>query len=180
VKDNVIVAQERFRWSLWPIAVGWLLAFWTAWHGIEDLAVLLSGGWPYRGYLLGFLSAQPRSLQYAVALVQIAAALAALPSLLGWLTRRTLLTIGETGLVFDRWRGWRRIAWADIERLDFSFGDAVFHLREEGRLTSLRFRPWTIGLDTEGFRDLIERHQPRLTPDEDEGQPWARSSSFNE
>ena len=104
--------------------------------------------------------------------------LLALPSFIGWATRRTLLTIGSSGLTFDRWIGWRRIGWEEIVRLEFSFGDAVFHLRDNGRLSTLRFRPWTIGLDTEGFRDLIERHQPRLTPDEDDGQPWGRSSSF--
>ena len=173
------MGQERFRWALWPISVGWLLAFWIGWHGIEDLAVLLRGDWPHRGYVFGFLSTWPRPAQYAVALAQIAAATTAIPSLLGYATRRTLLTIGETGLTFDRWTGWRRVAWGDIARLEFSFGDAVFHLRENGRLRKLRFRPWTIGLDSDGFRDLIERHQPRLTPDEDEGQPWARSSSFN-
>ncbi len=98
---------------------------------------------------------------------------------MGFLARRTLLTVGETGVTVDRWTGWRRIAWEDIAKLDFSLGDAIFHLRQDGRLTTLRFRPWTIGLDQAAFRDLIERHQPRLTPDEDEGQPWARSSSFN-
>ena len=172
-------AQERFRWSLWPIGVGWLFAFWLGWHGVEDLAVLLKGGLPFRGFVFGFLESAPRWLQLTLAAGQTAAAILALPSLIGCLARRTLLAIGETGLTFDRWTGWRRVAWEDIVGLDFSFGDAIFHLRENGRLTNLRFRPWTIGLDQAGFRDLIERHQPRLTPDEDEGQPWARSSSFN-
>jgi hypothetical protein len=170
--------QQRFRWSLWPICVGWLAALWIGWDGMEDLLVLLRGGWPARGYLLGFLSPWPAGAQYAVAIAQIAAALTALPSLAGYLARRTLLAIGETGLTFDRWTGWRRVAWSEIEKLEFSLGDAVFHLRDKGRLATLRFRPWTIGLDQEGFRELIERHQPRLTPDEDDGQPWARSSSF--
>lgn len=170
--------QERFRWSLWPVCVGWLLAFWIGWDGAADLATLLGGGYPYRGWPFAALSAWPRGWQIALALTQIAAALAALPSLLGFATRRTLLAVGETGLTFDRWTGWRRVDWAAVERLDFSLGDAVFSLREGGQLTTLRFRPWTVGLDREGFRDLIERHQPRLTPDEDEGQPWGRSSSF--
>jgi hypothetical protein len=172
------MAQERFRWSLWPICVGWLLALWLAWHGAADLTLLLKGKPVYRGLVFGLLDRLPISLQISIAIAQIALLAAALPSFLGFLSRRTLLTIGETGLTFDRWIGWRRVAWADIVALDFSFGDAVFSLREKGRLTSLRFRPWTIGLDSDGFRALVERHQPRLTPDEDEGQPWARSSSF--
>jgi hypothetical protein len=170
--------QERFRWSLWPISVGWALALWLAWHGFSDLAILLKGGHVFRGYVFGFLEGLPRGWQVALAAAQIALLLPALPSFIGFLTGRVLLTIGETGLTFDRWIGWRRVAWRDIEKLEFFLGDAVFHLREEGRLTRLRFRPWTIGLDSEQFRDLVERHQPRLTPDEDDGQPWGRSSSF--
>jgi hypothetical protein len=172
------MSQERFRWSLWPICVGWLLALWLTWHGGSDLALLLKGKPVYRGLVFGVLDRLPISFQISIAVAQIALLAAALPSFLGFLSRRTLLTIGETGLTFDRWIGWRRVGWADIVALDFSFGDAVFSLREKGRLTSLRFRPWTIGLDSDAFRALVERHQPRLTPDEDEGQPWARSSSF--
>ena len=172
-------AQERFRWSLWPISVGWLFGLWLGSHGVEDLAVLLKGGLPFRGFVFGFLESAPRSFQIGIAVGQIGVALLALPSLISVLARRTLLTIGETGITFDRWTSWRRVAWDDIAGLEFSFGDAIFHLRQNGRLNSLRFRPWTIGLDQEAFRALIERHQPRLTPDEDEGQPWARSSSFN-
>jgi hypothetical protein len=171
--------QERFRWSVWPICVGWLLALWLAWHGITDLSLLLKGKPVFRGFVLGFLENLPITAQTGLAMAQIGLLALALPSFIGFVTRRILLTIGETGLTFDRWIGWRRIDWADIVGLEFSFGDAVFSLRENGRLTSLRFRPWTIGLDSEGFRTLVERHQPRLTPDEDEGQPWGRSSSFN-
>jgi Bacterial PH domain len=171
--------QERFRWSLWPVCAGWIFAAWVAWHGISDLILLLGGQYPPRGFVFGSLSVWPREWQMAVAAVQSAAALLAVPSLIGFLSRRVLLTIGRAGLTFDRWTGWRRIGWADIVKLEFSFGDAVFHLRDGGRLSTLRFRPWTIGLDSDGFRDLIERHQPRLTPDEDDGQPWGRSSSFN-
>ncbi len=172
-------AQERFRWSLWPICIGWLLALWIGSHGVEDLAALLKGSLPYRGFVFGFLESWPRGVQIAVAAVQVAGAMLALPSLAGFLARRTLLTVGESGITFDRWTGWRRVGWEDVVKLDFSLGDAIFHLRENGRLSTLRFRPWTIGLDQAAFRDLVERHQPRLTPDEDEGQPWARSSSFN-
>ncbi len=172
-------SQERFRWALWPISAGWLLALWIGSHGAEDMAMLLKGGIPFRGFTFGFLESWPRTAQIAIAAGQVMAALTALPSLIAFLMRRTLLTVGESGITFDRWTGWRRVAWADVVKLDFSLGDAIFHLRENGRLTRLRFRPWTIGLDQEAFRDLIERHQPRLTPDEDEGQPWARSSSFN-
>ncbi|MCA3563778.1 MAG: PH domain-containing protein [Methylocystis sp.] len=170
--------QERFRWSLWPISVGWLLALWLAWDGFDDLKRLLAGLYPWRGFVFGFVSGWPWGFQVALALAQMALLLLALPSFIGWATRRTLLTIGASGLTFDRWIGWRRIGWEEIVRLEFSFGDAVFHLRDNGRLSTFRFRPWTIGFDSEGFRDLIERHQPRLTPDEDEGQPWGRSSSF--
>jgi len=173
-----MVPQERFRWSLWPISVGWALALWLAWDGLDDLKRLLAGVYPWRGLVFGFVSDWPWGWQVALAVAQMALLLLALPSFIGWATRRTLLTIGSSGLTFDRWIGWRRIGWEEIVRLEFSFGDAVFHLRDNGRLSTLRFRPWTIGLDTEGFRDLIERHQPRLTPDEDDGQPWGRSSSF--
>jgi hypothetical protein len=171
--------QERFRWSLWPIIVGWLLALWLGWHGMSDLGILLKSSFPTRGFVFGFLSQWPRGIQIAIALLQIALVPMALPSLVGWMTGRVLFTIGETGLLFNRWGGWRRMEWADIVKLEFSFGDAVFHVREKGTLSTLRFSPWTIGLDNEDFRDLVERHQPRLTPDEDEGQPWGRSSSFN-
>jgi len=170
--------HDRFRWALWPVCVGWLVALWIGWHGVEDLASLLRGATPQRGFVLAFLWSWPRGAQYSVALGQIGLALAALPSLVSFLKGRTLLAIGATGLTFDRWGGWKRVSWGDIVRLEFSLGDAIFHLREGGRLTALRFRPWTIGLDQAAFRDLIERHQPRLTPDEDAGQPWARSSSF--
>ncbi|MFM9973404.1 MAG: hypothetical protein ACKVON_02375 [Beijerinckiaceae bacterium] len=171
--------QERFRWSLWPVCTGWIFAAWITWHGISDLGQLLRGGYPQRGFVFGFVSIWPRDLQIAIATLQTLVALFALPSFFGFLGRRVLLTIGESGLTFERWTGWRRIAWADIVRLEFSFGDAVFYWRDNGRLSTLRFRPWTIGFDSEGFRDLVERHQPRLTPDEDDGQPWGRSSSFN-
>jgi Bacterial PH domain len=171
--------QERFRWSLWPICVGWLLALWLAWHGASDLSLLLKGKPVFRGFVFGALEGLPIAVQISLSVAQIALLALALPSFIGFATRRTLLTIGDKGLTFDRWIGWRRIEWADIAGLEFSFGDAVFSLRENGRLTSLRFRPWTIGLDSDGFLALVERHQPRLTPDEDEGQPWARSSSFN-
>jgi hypothetical protein len=173
------MTQERFRWSLWPICVGWLLAIWLASHGVQDLRTLL-GGYPVgRGYVFGWLSALPRGAQVGLAAAQVALLLAVIPSLAGYLGRRTLLTIGDSGLTLDRWIGWRRIAWEDVAKLEFRFGDAVFHVREDGRIAKLRFRPWTIGLDTEQFRDFVERHRPELTPDEDEGQPWARSSSFN-
>jgi hypothetical protein len=174
-----MTGQERFRWSLWPICVGWLLALWLAWHGVNDLSLLLKGKQVFRGFVFGFLANLPVTAHIGLAIAQIALLALALPSFIGFITRRTLLAIGDTGLTFDRWIGWRRIEWADIVRLEFSFGDAVFSLRENGKLTSLRFRPWTIGLDSEGFLALVERHQPRLTPDEDEGQPWGRSSSFN-
>jgi len=170
--------QERFRWSLWPICVGWLLALWAGWDGAADLSVLLKGGRPWRGFVLGFVYSWATPAQIALALAQIVVALTAVPSLVGWLSGRTLLAVGETGLTFDRWSGWRRIDWSAVERLEFSFGDAVFHLREDAGLTTLRFRPWTIGLDQGSFLELVERHQPRLTRDEDDGQPWARSSSF--
>ncbi len=171
--------QERFRWSLWPICVGWALALWLAWHGLGDLRALL-GGYPVnRGFTFGWLSSLPRGWQIGLAGAQVALFAAALPSVFGYATRRTLLIIGDTGLTLDRWIGWRRIAWADIAKLEFWFGDALFHIRENGRIAKVHFRPWTIGLDSEQFRDLVERHRPELTPDEDEGQPWARSSSFN-
>jgi hypothetical protein len=171
--------QERFRWSVWPVCVGWLVALWLAWHGISDLVLLLKGKMVFRGFVFGFLESLPITAQIGLATMQVTLLALALPSFIGFITRRTLLTIGDMGLTFDRWIGWRRIEWADIVGLEFSFGDAVFSLRENGKLTSLRFRPWTIGLDSDGFRALVERHQPRLTPDEDEGQPWGRSSSFN-
>jgi hypothetical protein len=173
------MTQERFRWSLWPICVGWLLAAWLALHGISDLRVLLSGYPVSRGFVFGWLSALPRWVQIGVASAQIALIAAALPSFVGYVSRRTLLIIGETGLTLDRWFGWKRIGWPDVARLEFRFGDAVFHVRENGGIRKLHFRPWTIGLDSDGFRDLVERHRPELTPDEDAGQPWARSSSFN-
>ncbi|MGL5137964.1 MAG: hypothetical protein ACRC7G_09370 [Beijerinckiaceae bacterium] len=171
-------AQERFRRSLWPIVVGWALAALAAWNGVRDLQILTAGDYPLRGYLLGFLSATPRGLQIAFALGQCALLVLALPSLIAFATRRVVLTVGETGVTLQGWRSWRRIAWADIVRLDFMLGEAIFCVREEGALRRIRFSPWTIGLDAEGFLALIERHQPRLTPDEDEGQPWARSSEF--
>jgi hypothetical protein len=171
--------QERFRWSLWPIVTGWVLAAYLAWHGASDLGLLLRGSYPFRGFVFGWLSQLSREMQILIAAGQCLLALLALPSLIGFLMRRTLLIIGSTGITFDRWAGWRRVDWANIERLEFFWGDAIFQLRENGRLTSLRFRPWTIGLDSEGFRDLVERHRPQLTPDEDDGQPWGRSSSFN-
>ncbi len=173
------MSQERFRWSLWPVSVGWLLALWLAWHGASDLGLLLKGKPVFRGFVFGWLDHLPTMLQSGIAAAQIGLVALAVPSFIGFLSRRTLLTIGDTGLTFDRWIGWRRVAWPEIVALEFSFGDAVFCLRDNGKLTTLRFRPWTIGLDSEGFRALVERHQPRLTPDEDEGQPWARSSSFN-
>jgi hypothetical protein len=173
------MTQERFRWSLWPISAGWLLAAWLAWHGVQDLRALL-GGYPVnRGFVFGFLSALPRPAQVGLAAAQAALLAAALPSFLSWLGRRTLLIIGASGITLDRWIGWRRIAWEDIARLEFRFGDAIFHVREKGRILRIHVRPWTIGLDSDGFRDLVERHRPELTPDEDEGQPWARTSSFN-
>jgi hypothetical protein len=171
--------QERFRWSLWPICVGWLLAMWLAWHGAADLRVLLSGYPVNRGFASGWLSAFPRSVQIGLACVQIALLAAALPSFVGYVSRRSLLIIGETGLTLDRWFGWRRLWWKDVALLEFRFGDAIFHVRDGGRLQKLHFRPWTIGLDSDGFRDLVERHRPELTPDEDDGQPWGRSSSFS-
>jgi hypothetical protein len=170
--------QERFRWSLWPIVVGWVLAVWLGWHGLADLRTLLSGYPINRGFTFGWFSALPRGGQIALAAAQVALIAAALPSLIGYVSRRTLLTIGDTGLTLDRWLGWRRIAWRDVARLEFRFGDAIFHVRDGGRIVKLRFRPWTIGLDSDQFRDLVERHRPELTPDEDEGQPWGRSSSF--
>jgi Bacterial PH domain len=171
--------QERFRWSLWPIVTGWFFALWIGWHGISDLSLLLRDAYPHRGFVFGFLTRWPLNFQITLAVAQIFAAMLAVPSFISFISRRTLLIIGATGITFDRWIGWRRIAWPDIIRLEFFMGDAVFHLRESGKLTTLRFRPWTIGLDIDGFRDLVERHQPRLTPDEDDGQPWGRSSSFN-
>ncbi len=171
--------QERFRWSLWPIVVGWLLALWLAWHGMKDLGLLLKNQFPHRGFVFGFLSRWPQEMQTGIALMQAVLVPLALPSFFGWISGRILFTIGETGITVNRLTGWRRIEWADIVKLEFSFGDAVFHLRETGKLSTVRFSPWTIGFDGEGFRDLVERHQPRLTPDEDEGQPWGRSSSFN-
>jgi Bacterial PH domain len=171
--------QERFGWSLWPVAVGWVLALWLAWHGLDDLKVLARGDAPFRGIVFQSLASWPRAAQQVLAGVQIALVLLALPSFVGWATRRMLLSVGATGVTLERWRGFRRLDWADIERLEFHWGDALFSVREAGRLTRCRFRPWTIGMDTEQFRALIERHQPRLTPDEDDGQPWGRSSSFN-
>ncbi|MGL4239643.1 MAG: PH domain-containing protein [Beijerinckiaceae bacterium] len=173
------MTQERFRWSLWPICVGWLLAAWLAWHGLHDLRTLLGGYAVNRGFTFGWLSLLPRWFQIMLAGAQVALILAILPSLAGFLSRRTLLTIGDKGLTLDRWIGWTRIDWADVAKLEFRFGDAIFHVREGGRIAKLHFRPWTIGLDSDQFRDLVERHRPELTPDEDEGQPWARSSSFN-
>jgi hypothetical protein len=171
-------AQERFRRSLWPIVVGWLLAAMIASAGVRDLAILIAGGYPLRGFLLGFLSTAPRPVQMAFALCQCALPVLALPSLLAWATRRIVLTVGESGLTLQGWRGWRRIAWADIVKLDFMLGEAIFSVRDDGAIRRIRFSPWTIGLDADGFLALIERHQSRLTPDEDEGQPWARSSEF--
>jgi hypothetical protein len=171
--------QERLRWSLWPIIVGWLLALWLGWHGIQDLSLLLKERFPTRGLFFGFLSTWPKGVQFVIASAQIALVPLALPSFLGWISGRVLFTIGGSGITLNRLSGWRRIEWADIVKLEFSFGDAVFHLREAGKLSTVRFSPWTIGFDSDGFRDLVERHQPRLTPDEDEGQPWGRSSSFN-
>jgi hypothetical protein len=171
-------AQERFRRSLWPIVVGWLLAALVAWSGAADLSTLLKGDYPLRGILLGFLSSSPRPLQMSFAIGQCAALILALPSFFSWATRRVVLTVGESGVTLQGWRGWRRIAWADIAKLEFWLGEAVFSVREMGAIRRIRFSPWTIGLDADGFLALIERHQPRLTPDEDEGQPWARSSEF--
>jgi hypothetical protein len=171
--------QERFRWSLWPVCVGWVLALWLAWHGLADLAQLAKGVLPIRGFVFGFLNGWSLKLQMALAAAQIALLLLAAPSFIGWITQRILLTVGDTGVTFEGWRGWRRLAWRDIEKLEFSFGDAIFSARENGKLSRIRFRPWTIGLDSDEFRSLIERHQPRLTPDDEDGQPWARSSSFN-
>jgi hypothetical protein len=171
--------QERFGWSLWPIIVGWLLALWLGWHGIKDLSLLLKDQFPQRGLVFGLLSTWPRDVQTGIAILQIALVPFAVPSFAGWISGRILFIIGETGITLNRLTGWRRIEWADIVKLEFSFGDAVFHLRETGKFSTQRFSPWTIGFDSEGFRDLVERHQPRLTPDEDEGQPWGRSSSFN-
>jgi hypothetical protein len=173
------MTQERFRWSLWPICVGWVLALWLASHGLSDLRVLLSGFPVPRGFTFGWLSLLPREAQIAVAVGQMALLAVALPSFVGYVSRRTLLIIGETGLTLDRWFGWKRLWWKDVVLLEFRFGDAIFHVRDGGRLQKLHFRPWTIGLDSEQFRDLVERHRPELTPDEDEGQPWGRSSSFN-
>jgi hypothetical protein len=173
------MTQERFRWSLWPICVGWMLAAWLALHGLSDLRVLLSGFPVNRGFVFGWLSFLPRWLQIGIAAGQIALLAAALPSFIGYISRRTLLIIGETGLTLDRWFGWKRLWWKDVILLEFRFGDAIFHVRDGGRLQKLHFKPWTIGLDSAQFRDLVERHRPELTPDEDEGQPWARSSSFN-
>lgn len=170
--------QERFRWSLWPIIVGWMLALWLGWHGAVDLALLLKNQFPVRGFVFSFLSAWPRDVQLGLALAQMALVPLALPSFIGWVSGKILFTIGETGITLNRLTGWRRMAWADIVKLEFSFGDGVFHLREVAKLSTVRFSPWTIGLDADQFRDLVERHQPRLTPDEDEGQPWGRSSSF--
>jgi hypothetical protein len=171
--------QERFRWSLWPICIGWLLAVWLALHGLSDLRVLLSGFPVNRGFTFGWLSALPRGLQIGIAAGQVTLLAAILPSFVGYVSRRTLLIIGDTGLTLDRWFGWKRIDWQDVVKLEFRFGDAIFQVRDGGRLQRLRFRPWTIGLDSDQFRDLVERHRPELTPDEDEGQPWGRSSSFN-
>jgi hypothetical protein len=173
------MTQERFRWSLWPICVGWVLAAWLAVHGLGDLRALLGGYSVSRGFVFGCLSALPNWLQIGVAAGQVALLALAAPSFAGYVGRRTLLTIGDTGLTLDRWFGWTRIDWRDVAMLEFRFGDAVFHVRNNGRLRKLYFRPWTIGLDGEQFRDLVERHRPELTPDEDEGQPWARSSIFN-
>jgi hypothetical protein len=173
------MTQERFRWSLWPICVGWLLALWLAWHGLGDLRALLAGFPVNRGFVFGWLSLLPTWAQTGLAAGQVALLAAALPSLAGYVGRRTLLTVGDTGLTLDRWFGWKRIDWRDVARLEFRFGDAIFHVRERGRIQKLHFRPWTIGLDGDQFRDLVERHRPELTPDEDEGQPWARSSSFS-
>jgi hypothetical protein len=173
------MTQERFRWSLWPVCVGWALAVWLAWHGIGDLRTLLAGFPVNRGFVFGWLSLTPRPAQIGLAAMQVALLAAALPSVVGYVSRRTLLTIGDTGLTLDRWLGWRRIDWKDVAKLEFRLGDAIFHVRDGGRILKLYFRPWTIGLDSDQFRDLVERHRPELTPDEDEGQPWARSSSFN-
>jgi hypothetical protein len=171
-------AQERFRRSLWPIVVGWLLAAAIAWAGVRDLLTLTSGEYPLRGFLLGFLSTAPRPVQLAFAIGQCAVPVLALPSLLAWATGRIILTVGGNGVMLQGWRGWRRVAWADIVKLEFILGEAIFSVRENGAIRRFRFSPWTIGLDAEGFLALIERHHPRLTPDEDEGQPWARSSEF--
>lgn len=173
------MTQERFRWSFWPICVGWLLAAWLANHGLSDLGKLLAGKPVIRGLTFGWLSALPQGLQIGIAVAQVALLLPALPSFFGFVSRRTLLIIGDTGLTLERRLGWTRIDWRDVAKLEFRFGDAIFHVRQGGEIRKLHFRPWTIGLDSEQFRDLVERHRPELTPDEDEGQPWARSSSFN-
>ncbi len=170
--------QERFGWSLWPVPVGWALALWLAWHGLDDFRILARGDIPVRGFVLQSFAAWPRGAQQALAGAQIALLVLALPSFVGWVALRKLITVGATGVTLERWRGFRRLDWADIERLEFEWGDALFSVRAPGRLKRCRFRPWTIGMDADQFRALIERHQPRLTPDEDEGQPWGRSSSF--
>ena len=54
-----MVPQERFRWSLWPISVGWALALWLAWDGLDDLKRLLAGVYPWRGLVFGFVSDWP-------------------------------------------------------------------------------------------------------------------------
>ena len=171
--------QERFGWSLWPVAVGWALALWLAWHGLDDLKALLKGNTPYRGFVFQSLATWSVLAQKTMASAQKALVLLALPSFVGWVARRKLISVGATGVTLERWRGFKRLAWADIERLEFNWGDALFAVREASKLTVYRFRPWTIGMDADAFRALIERHQPRLTPDEDEGQPWGRSSSFS-
>jgi hypothetical protein len=171
--------QERFGWSLWPVAAGWALALWLAWHGLDDLNVLAKGSVPLRGFVFQSLATLSPAVQQALAAVQLMLILLVLPSFIGWATRRKLISVGATGVTLERWRGFRRFTWDQIERLEFQWGDALFSVREEGKLRRHRFRPWTIGMDTDEFHALIERHQPRLTPDEDEGQPWGRSSSFN-
>jgi hypothetical protein len=171
--------QERFGWSLWPVAVGWALALWLAWHGLHDLTALLKGVAPFRGFVFQSIAKWSLFAQTLLAALQIALLMLALPSFIAWATRRPLISVGATGVTLERWRGFRRLDWSDIERLEFQWGDALFSVREAGRLNRYRFRPWTIGMDSDEFRALIERHQPRLTPDDDEGQPWGRSSSFN-
>jgi hypothetical protein len=170
---------QRFGWSLWPVAVGWALALWLAWHGLDDLKVLARGDVPFRGFVFQSLAAWPRLAQKGLATAQIGVVLLALPSFIGWATRRPLISVGARGVTLERWRGFRRLEWADIEQMEFQWGDAVFSVREATGLKRYRFRPWTIGMDADAFRALIEWHQPRLTPDEDDGQPWGRSSSFN-